>query len=358
MPTPLPKVDSPEVQRIAHEDPNNLSAYQLCLKYEEELVAFEDKLRYVRIIGFLLLHAPNRVVRSEVTHCIHSCEHGSDLSDVGAYFERNVIVPLNKYRGRTPKPSGHPSRPSFEVEKDKVKVDITQAPKDHEEAKYHALVRDNWRCVATGTIDCRVPKHIAQLGPRTNAVYTQCAHIIPEATYFGVIPKSKENNKLDYSASILAVLKRFGYDIHSFNGKNVHSLTNVISMESNVHDAFDRLMLYFEATASFVKWFDHQPYPIMRERVQFSTWDPENLPVPSRKLLDLHATCCKVAHLSGSAEYIDEIFRDADELDILSADGTSAAILDYLLLSSKPQDLEPQDSNLQLYYTPEPLMIS
>ncbi|KAG6369630.1 hypothetical protein JVT61DRAFT_14199 [Boletus reticuloceps] len=94
------------------------------------------------------------------------------------------------------------------------------------------------------------------------------------------------------------------------------------------------------------------------ERVQFSTWDPENLPVPSRKLLDLHATCCKVAHLSGSAEYIDEIFRDADELDILSADGTSAAILDYLLLSSKPQDLEPQDSNLQLYYAPEPLMIS
>ncbi|KAG6369629.1 hypothetical protein JVT61DRAFT_14198 [Boletus reticuloceps] len=93
MPTPLPKVDSPEVQCIAHEDPNNLSAYQLCLKYEEELVAFEDKLRYVRIIGFLLLHAPNRVVRSEVTHCIHSCEHGSDLSDVGAYFERNVIVP-------------------------------------------------------------------------------------------------------------------------------------------------------------------------------------------------------------------------------------------------------------------------
>ena len=57
--------------------------------------------------------------------------------------------------------------------------------------------------------------------------------------------------QLDYSASMLAVLKRFGYDMNRFNGANVHSLTNVISMEFNVHDAFDRLMLYFEAMASF-----------------------------------------------------------------------------------------------------------
>ena len=58
MPTPLPKVDSPEVQGIVDEDSDDLSAYNICLNYEEELAAFEDKLRYVRILGFLLLHAP------------------------------------------------------------------------------------------------------------------------------------------------------------------------------------------------------------------------------------------------------------------------------------------------------------
>ncbi|KAI9455641.1 hypothetical protein HD554DRAFT_1032484 [Boletus coccyginus] len=349
MPTPLPKVDSPEIQRIADEDSGDLSAYKICLDYEEELAAFEDKLRNVRILGFLLLHVPNQGVRSEVTKCIHSLKHSSDLTDVGAFFERSVILPFKKYRGRTPKPSERPSRPSFEVVKDQVKVDITLAPENHEDAKDRALVRDNWRCVVTGILDCRAPERIiAQLDPTTVGVYTQCTHIIPEDMCFGVEPKSKENIKLDYSASVLAVLKRFGCDINRFNGENVHSLTNVISVESNVHEAFDRLMLYFEATSHEdryeVKWFGLKPHPNVRQFVEFSTSDPENLPVPAYELLALHATCCKVAHFSGAAEYIDEIYRDADKLDVLSADGTSGDILDYVLLSL----LKPRGSNPRL----------
>ena len=93
MPTPLPEVSSPQVQRIADEDPNYLSAYNICLKYEKELAAFKNNLRFVRILGFLLLHAPNRAVRSEVAKCIHSRNESSDLTDVGAFFERNVILP-------------------------------------------------------------------------------------------------------------------------------------------------------------------------------------------------------------------------------------------------------------------------
>ena len=95
MPTPLPKVDSrhsPDVKLILS-DPDDLNAYNICLNYEEELAAFKDKLRHVRILGFLLLHAPNRGVRSEVTKCIHSRKDSSDLTDVGAFFERNVILP-------------------------------------------------------------------------------------------------------------------------------------------------------------------------------------------------------------------------------------------------------------------------
>ena len=69
----------------------------------------------------------------------------------------------------------------------------------------------------------------------------------------------------------------------------------------------------------------------MRQFVRFSTPDPVHLLVPACDLLALHATCCKVAHLSGAAEYIDEIYRDADELGVLSADGTSGDILSYML---------------------------
>jgi hypothetical protein len=82
-------------------------------------------------------------------------------------------------------------------------------------------------------------------GPQTFGGMTQCAHIIPDATFFGV--ELKENNaqvlclgflrciealipptpQLDYSAPILTILQGFRSDISSFNGEKVHSLMNV-----------------------------------------------------------------------------------------------------------------------------------
>jgi hypothetical protein len=56
------------------------------------------------------------------------------------------------------------------------------------------------------------------------------------------------HTKLEYPTPILTVLEQFRYDIISFNGAKVHSLINVITMEKNMHEAFDRLLLYFEAT--------------------------------------------------------------------------------------------------------------
>jgi hypothetical protein len=49
---------------------------------------------------------------------------------------------------------------------------------------------------------------------------------------------------------VLAVLKRFGYDVENLNGSKVHSLYNVLTMEKNVHDWFDRLEMWFERTVS------------------------------------------------------------------------------------------------------------
>ena len=70
-----------------------------------------------------------------------------------------------------------------------------------------------------------------------------------------VISNSHSDVQLEYSASILAVLKGFHYDIMGFNGPKVHSLVNVMTMEKNIHEAFDRLELYFEATVSWCFYF-------------------------------------------------------------------------------------------------------
>ena len=91
--TALPKTNSSQVQQMANEDPNYLSAYRVCLQYEVELAENENKLRHVRILGFLLLNAPTRGVRFEVTKHIHSCRDRSELVRLGASLELYFILP-------------------------------------------------------------------------------------------------------------------------------------------------------------------------------------------------------------------------------------------------------------------------
>jgi hypothetical protein len=79
------------------------------------------------------------------------------------------------------------------------------------------------------------------------------------------------------------------------------------------------------------------------EFVTFSTSDPEHLPVPSPDLLALHATCCKVAHLSGAAEYIDKNWDDLDETGVLAYDGSSGDILNHKLRSIANSSVTVQD---------------
>jgi hypothetical protein len=123
-----------------------------------------SKLRCVRILGFLLLNAPNQDVRIEVTKSILSCEDGSELVDLGSFFERYVILPcelvlclplthipscpVTRYEVRTPISSEHSSRSSFGAVKSQMKVDIRQAPKNHKDTKDRVSKRAQLRSLS------------------------------------------------------------------------------------------------------------------------------------------------------------------------------------------------------------------
>ena len=49
---------------------------------------------------------------------------------------------------------------------------------------------------------------------------------------------------------MLTVLKFFGYNVDDMNGENVHSLFNVMTMQYDAHNSFDRLEMWFEKTVS------------------------------------------------------------------------------------------------------------
>jgi hypothetical protein len=67
------------------------------------------------------------------------------------------------------------------------------------------------------------------------------------------------------------------------------------------------------------------------DTVTFTTTDPR-LFLPDPRYLRVHATCAKVAHLSGAGECIDKTLKDLDRIPVLAADGSSAEVLSYALM--------------------------
>ena len=53
--------------------------------------------------------------------------------------------------------------------------------------------------------------------------------------------------------------------------------------------------------------------------------------LPSRDLIGLRATCARVAHMSGAAEQIDQIFRDEEDTTVMADDGSTGDLLTSLL---------------------------
>ena len=69
--------------------------------------------------------------------------------------------------------------------------------------------------------------------------------------------------------------------------------------------------------------------------VTFSSND-NGLVLPDPRLLPLHATCVRVAHLSGAAEAFNKVERDLEDAIVLAFDGSSAHLLDHLLAPLRP----------------------
>jgi hypothetical protein len=119
--------------------------------------------------------------------------------------------------------------------------------------------------------------------PGVGVLYTKCVHIVPESTCLDVFatrtpPETNSESRLaervmycvlfiplycchraqaygilsqtDHSASVLAILKRFVDSAENLNGPKVHSLFNVMTMEYDMYDWFDRLDMWLEATVS------------------------------------------------------------------------------------------------------------
>ncbi|KAJ8489174.1 hypothetical protein ONZ51_g3061 [Trametes cubensis] len=178
----------------------------------------------------------------------------------------------------------------------------------------------------------------AQFPPdRKYCAYTKVAHIIsqPLTDAIGGLSQSARE-KFSWASSIAAVLGRFGGDNIRELMRNfaIHDPVNAMTASLEPHDLFDQLALWLTPAMDLDAPYtqdDHQciipnTYNVVfrdaiearicshiKPQVQFrevTTPDGQLVRPPSRALLELHAACAKIVHLSGAGELLDDIYQE------------------------------------------------
>ena len=112
-------------------------------------------------------------------------------------------------------------------------------------------------------------------------------------------------------------------------GNGIHTLENVLTLQGGFRILFEILAVWFEAIVSGLETFtprteglqsDQDNTYVIRARhegilsscrsnpITLTSQHPD-LPLPNRTFLAIHAACCRIADLSGAAEYIEETQR-------------------------------------------------
>ncbi|KAH9000144.1 hypothetical protein EDB92DRAFT_1829591 [Lactarius akahatsu] len=306
----------------------------------------EQKLVHVRVVGYLIREGPSLTASEFVAKEVNLCEEDEDKIDkAGERYFHHYLCAFKKSGGRTPA-SSLSAFDAFESKKEMAMEMLRQAekpPQDHKAAKRQALVRDDFQCVVSGKYDLEMTRKNDDLRaaacnfspPRVGI--TQCAHIIPSSTNKSILDSK---DKHEHAASFWAILGCFGYeDIQDkLKGKDINSLDNVMTLGMEIHHCFDQLMMWFEAVEGSpdtytIKATEPLVLALCKAadcKITLTSAD-ERLPLPNPDYLEIHAACCRVAHLSGAGEYMDKVLEDLEDTRVLSEDGSTAHMLSFAL---------------------------
>ncbi|KAF8445072.1 hypothetical protein L210DRAFT_3476143 [Boletus edulis BED1] len=280
---------------------------------------------------------------------------------LGTLFREKFIRLFRTSTAPYQPPSSHPSRRSFETLEDMVRDTMEPTGKYYGSAKQMALARDGFRCMVTGMLNrssvdgCPVLLDEAQRED-INMVTVEAAHILNESTMHGIDPEGISEgfpavNKTCYAAGAMALLESIGLSdfTEAFrNSGGIHQVWNLLSLEPNLCEKCDALELWFEHTQQpgrykiclfykfdegYIRRIFKRPKPHVDGApmvVEFTS-QFEHAPPPDPRLLALHATCARAAHMSGAAEFFNRLERDAEEMNVLAFDGSSALLLSHLI---------------------------
>ncbi|KAF9063258.1 hypothetical protein BDP27DRAFT_1335410 [Rhodocollybia butyracea] len=304
-----------------------------------------------RVTGGFLIHlyskrrilgdGPARSIVSQVTS--GSIPAQEVIYSVGRELRDRLI--FSETVNKDPAPSSnHPSRPSFDTLQEMLAQTIQGSGTDYRTARNKTLARDGYRCMLTGAFDvnsCSRNRELAILRKRMKApaAEVQSCHILNKITLQGVgEPDGSETaSSRAHAAGVMAILKQFrlGHLVDKLIEKGgIHRLCNLLSLIQPLHHAFDHLNLWFDETDEENVYEVHAVQDILslfarvNRRPHFMVNEElKNCLTPV--LLALHAVCARVAHMSGAAEYFDELERDKEDTLVVTEE--SLPLLNNLL---------------------------
>ncbi|CUA73147.1 hypothetical protein RSOLAG22IIIB_10587 [Rhizoctonia solani] len=175
--------------------------------YERVLSLESQDLVCIRILGYMLIHAPDESGRLNIAQDINDCATDQDVLELGKSifkFFAQYLLFIDIMISR----SSCVNAPEVHISSS-----VTPAPATYFEAKNNALIRDNYRCMLMGAIDATTyddrPALREQLGnnPPPNLNETECWHILPEYVISGI--QNDPEKQIAFPA-IFEVLERFG----------------------------------------------------------------------------------------------------------------------------------------------------
>jgi len=356
-------------------DPQGVSAWNLLLAAEDAALKkdtrpakYRDELVGVRVLGFFLLdfykHSnyhqigliPYKRLVREVLSCFAVSVTDNEavfkaVFELGLSYRNHLIRVFRSNSGPRPSASSHASRPSFDQMKLEMIKRMQKADKSKSDVKSAALFRDGYRCMITGAYDLgscvKFPEILALSKVGVGSVSTECAHLFSESAQDGDKPS-------EYAGTAFTMLKMFGleHEVEKLLGGRVNTLSNVLTLSHDMHEAFDRFAIWLEEVpgqennyivemaenereallTSIPRPATHVTFKVDPDCVAFCKEDGMALPeLPSRDLIGLRAACARVANMSGAAEQIDQIYRDEEDTTVMAYDGSTGDLLSSLL---------------------------
>lgn len=129
-------------------------------------------------------------------------------------------------------------------------------------------------------------------------------------------------------------------------GNGIHTLENVLTLSADCRALFEDLDVWFEAIVSVLGMLApcteglqddrgntyairamHQGFlRSFRDNPVTLTSQYPDLSMPDKTFLSIHAACCRIANLSGAADYILKSLDDMEDIVVLAKGGLSIQV--------------------------------